>query len=71
MSAASPLSADVEAMARLARALSFVCGPDHPATLAVQKAASSGTVEDIKKARGLFVQLKPGHQRAALAMIAT
>ncbi len=58
-------------MARLAGALSFVCGPDHPVTQAMRKAAESGAAEDIKKARTQFVGLKPGHQRAALAMIAT
>ena len=71
MTRAAPIAADVEAMERLARALTFVCGADHPATMAVQKAAASGMAEDIKTARGLFVQLKPGHQRAALAMMAT
>ena len=71
MTQAARLTADIEAMGRLARALNFVCGPDHPATIAVQKAAASGTAEDIKTARGLFVQLKPGHQRAALAMMAS
>jgi len=65
------LAADIEAMQRLGRALTFVCGADHPATIAVQKAVVSGTAEDIKTARGLFTQLKPGHQRAALAMMAT
>jgi hypothetical protein len=66
-----PLAADAETMARLARALDFVCGSDHPVTLAMHKAAQSGAAEDIKKARARFVGLKPGQQRAALAMIAT
>jgi hypothetical protein len=60
---------DAAAMGRLARALNFICGGDHPTTLAVQKAAASGDPDDIKRARALFVQLKPGSQKAALAMI--
>jgi hypothetical protein len=64
-----PIAADVAALARLAQALAFICGGDHPTTLAMQKAAASGNPEDIKKARALFVQLKPGSQKAALSMI--
>ena len=71
MSREKPLAADAETMARLAGALGFVCGPDHPVTLAMRKAAESGAAEDIKRARAKFVGLKPGQQRAALAMIAT
>src|SRR5262249_12994745 len=37
------IPADSAAIRRLAHALAFVCGPDHPATLAVQLAAQSGT----------------------------
>lgn len=60
---------DREAMGRLAKALVFVCGADHPTTLALQAAAQSGTERDIKNARTLFLRLKPSDRRAALAMI--
>jgi hypothetical protein len=69
MKATTTAAPDVGAMAKLARALSFICGGDHPTTMAMQKAAASGDAEDIKRARALFVQLKPGSQKAALAMI--
>lgn len=60
---------DAAAMGRLAKALSFICGPDHPATTAIRTAAETGSDRDIKKARALFLKLKPGDRRAALAMI--
>jgi hypothetical protein len=60
---------DQAAMGRLAKALVFICGPDHPTTVALQTAASSGSERDIKNARTLFLRLKPGDRRAALAMI--
>ena len=69
MKTTATAGADVAAMAKLARALSFICGGDHPTTMAMQKAAASGDAEDIKRARALFVQLKPGSQKAAMAMI--
>jgi hypothetical protein len=56
-------------MGRLAKALAFVCGPDHPATVALQAAAESGSERDIKNARTLFLRLKSGDRRAALAML--
>lgn len=56
-------------MGRLANALAFVCGPDHSTTLAVKAAAESGSERDVKKARALFLKLKPGDRRAALTMI--
>lgn len=61
---------DRAAMGRLAKALAFVCGPDHPTTLALKTAAESGAERDIKKARSLFLKLKPGDRRAALTMLA-
>ncbi len=61
---------DRAAMGRLAKALAFVCGPDHPTTLALKTAAESGAEKDIKKARSLFLKLKPGDRRAALTMLA-
>ncbi len=60
---------DHAAMGRLAKALAFICGPEHPTTLALQAAAASGAQRDIKNARTLFMRLKPGDRRAALAML--
>lgn len=60
---------DRAAMGRLAKALSFICGPDHPTTVALKLAAESGLERDIKKGRSLFLQLKPGERKAALHMI--
>jgi hypothetical protein len=60
---------DQAAMGRLAKALVFICGPDHPTTVALQAAARTGSERDIKNARTLFLRLKPGDCRAALAMI--
>jgi len=56
-------------MGRLAKALVFICGPNHPTTVALQAAAASGSERDIKNARTLFLRLKPGDRRAALAML--
>ncbi len=61
---------DRETMGRLAKALNFICGADHPATLALKQAEGSGTDQDIKKARALFMKLKPSERSGALAMIA-
>ncbi len=61
---------DRAAMGRLAKALVFICGPDHPTTVALKVAAESGSEQDIKKARTLFLRLKPGYRRAALIMLA-
>ncbi len=61
---------DRAAMGRLAKALVFICGPDHPTTVALKAAAESGSEQDIKKARTLFFRLKPGDRRAALTMLA-
>jgi hypothetical protein len=61
---------DRAAMARLAKALQFICGADHPTTVALQTAADSGSERDIKSARAQFLKLKPSDRRAALAMIA-
>ncbi len=61
---------DRAAMGRLAKALVFICGPDHPTTVALKAAAESGSDQDIKKARTLFLRLKPGDRQAALTMLA-
>jgi hypothetical protein len=60
---------DQAAMGRLAKALIFICGKDHPTTVALQLAADTGSERDIKNARALFVKLKPADRRAALAML--
>jgi len=61
---------DPAAMKRLAKAMVFICGADHPTTVALAAAAESGSEQDVKKARALFLRLKPGDRRAALTMIA-
>ena len=60
---------DREAMGRLAKALSFICSPDHATTVALTKAAESGAEKDIKAARASFLKLKPSDRNAALAML--
>ncbi|BBK29477.1 hypothetical protein STHU_01110 [Allostella humosa] len=60
---------DPARIGRLAKALAFICGKDHPTTVALQTAAESGTERDIQKARALFVKLKPGERQAALSML--
>ena len=60
---------DRAAMGRLAKALGFICGPDHSTTVALKAAAESGSERDIKKARALFLKLKPGDRRAAMTML--
>ena len=56
-------------MGRLANAMTFICGADHPTTVAIKTAAESGSERDIKKARTLFLRLKPGERKAALTML--
>ncbi len=60
---------DREAMERLAKALIFICGGEHPTTVALKTAAESGSARDIKAARAAFLKLKPGERKAALAML--
>jgi hypothetical protein len=60
---------DSAAMGRLAKALVFICGANHPTTVALRAAAESGSERDIKNARALFLRLKPGDRRAALTML--
>ena len=62
-------SIDRTAMGRLAKALAFICGADHPTIVALNLAAESSSDRDIKKARALFLKLKSGERNAALAMI--
>ena len=63
------LKIDRAAMGRLGKALAFICGPQHPTTVALNAAAESGSDADIKKARTLFLRLKPGDRQAALSML--
>jgi hypothetical protein len=60
---------DRDAMGRLAKALTFICGAEHPTTVALKAAAESGSAKDIKAARALFLRLKSGERKAALAML--
>ncbi|HKZ96125.1 MAG TPA: hypothetical protein VJ045_04015 [Hyphomicrobiaceae bacterium] len=60
---------DLAVMGRLAKALAFICGADHPATVALKQAAETGAERDVKNARTLFLRLKPGDRRAALSML--
>ena len=60
---------DRAAMGRLAKALVFIRGADHPATVALARAAETGSEKDIKSARAQFLKLKPGDRRAALTML--
>jgi hypothetical protein len=60
---------DRAAMGRLAEALSFICGADHPTTVALRTASESGLEKDIKAARTLFLRLKQSDRRAALTML--
>ena len=62
-------SIDRVAMGRLAKALVFICGATHPTTVALKTASDTGTERDIKHARMLFLKLKPGDRKAAMAMI--
>lgn len=66
----SDLKFDQTAMAKLAKALAFICGADHACTAALKTAAESGAERDVKKARTLFLKLSPNDRRAALSMIA-
>jgi hypothetical protein len=60
---------DRAAMGRLAKALGFICGPQHPTTIALQTASDSGLERDIKAARTAFLKLKPSERNSALAML--
>jgi hypothetical protein len=60
---------DRAAMGKLAKALEFICGADHPTTVALKTASETGAERDIKTARSLFLRLKPSDRRAALTML--
>lgn len=63
------LKIDPAMMGRLAKALSFICGAEHAATVALKRAGESGADKDVKAARAQFLKLKPADRRAALAML--
>lgn len=58
-----------ETMGRLAKALVFIRSADDPVVLALRQAEASGKEADVKKARALFLKLKPGDRRSALATL--
>ncbi len=60
---------DRVAMGRLAKALVFICGAEHPVTVALKKASDSGAERDIKAARAAFVKLKWSDRQAAMALL--
>ncbi len=62
-------SIDREAMGKLAQALTFICGADHPAIAALKKASETGTDKDIKAARTQFLRLKSSERNAAMTML--
>lgn len=60
---------DLITLARLAKAVAFISGTENPVTIALCEAVESKSARDIKSARLLFLQMKPGLRKAALAMI--
>ena len=60
---------DRAAIERLANALVFICGADHPTTVGFKVAVETGSEQNVKKARTLFLRLKPSERQAALRMI--
>lgn len=60
---------DRNAMGKLAGALSFICGANHPVIAALKKAAETGIDKDIKAARTQFLKLKSSERNAAMEML--
>ncbi len=60
---------DREAMGRIARALEFIKGAADPTAMAMKLACETGKPADIKKARQLFLKLKPSERKGSLAML--
>lgn len=60
---------DREAMGKMAKALLFIKGASDPTALALKLACDTGKPADIKKARALFLRLKPSERKGAMAMI--
>ncbi|MGQ0527059.1 MAG: hypothetical protein ACT4OY_03375 [Alphaproteobacteria bacterium] len=65
----SETNIDREMMGKLAKALAFILKPEDATVVALKTAAETGTERDIKQARTLFLRLKPGDRRSALAML--
>ena len=65
--ASRSFGADPELVARLGAA--FIRGANDPTAVAMKTACETGTASDIKKARTLFLRLKPGERKSALAML--
>ena len=63
-------SIDLTAIARLAKAMAFIAGAADPTTLALKRAAETQAEADIRKARQMFLALKPGTRAAAFAFLA-
>jgi hypothetical protein len=62
-------SIDRDAMGKMAKALAFIKGADDPTTVALRTASETGKPADIKKARALFLKLKPSDRKGAMAML--
>ena len=60
---------DLETMGRLAKALAFILKPTDPTVIALKTAAETGTPQDVKNARTLFLRLKSGDRQAAFEML--
>lgn len=60
---------DRATMGRLAGALAFIRSPDDPVVVALRQAAEDGSAASVKKARALFLKLKPAERSAALAAL--
>jgi hypothetical protein len=60
---------DLIAIGRLAKAMAFISGSNDPVTVALRRAADTKAEADIKKARMMFLQLKPGTRAAAFAFL--
>ncbi len=60
---------DREAMGKMAKTLAFIKGANDPTTLALKLAAETGKPADIKKARALFIKLKPSDRKGAMATL--
>ncbi|HEV7692148.1 MAG TPA: hypothetical protein VGO52_15030 [Hyphomonadaceae bacterium] len=62
-------SIDREAMGKMAKALAFIKGAADPTMIALRTASETGKPADIKKARALFLKLKPSDRKGAMAML--
>jgi hypothetical protein len=60
---------DRDAMGKMAKALAFIRDANDPTAVALKLAADSGKPADIKRARLLFLKLKPSDRKGALAML--